>query len=65
MAESLPYIASPFGVLTVLCLVAAFFFLIAQVTESKFFNYVPPLLFIYATPVFLSNVEMCNFVLGS
>ena len=48
-------ISSPIGVLAVLCIVAAFFFLLAQVTNAKLFNYIPPLLFIYATPVFLNN----------
>jgi uncharacterized membrane protein len=51
-------ISSPIGVLAVLCIVAAFFFLLAQVTEAKLFKYVPPLLFIYATPVFLSNLSL-------
>ena len=51
-------ISSPIGVLAVLCLVAAFFFFLAQVTESKLFHYLPPLLFIYATPVFLSNLAI-------
>ena len=51
-------ISSPIGVLAVLCAVAAFFFLLAQVTAAKFFHFVPPLLFIYATPVFLSNLSL-------
>ncbi len=51
-------ISSPIGVLSVLCFVAAFFFLLAQVSKAKFFNYVPPLLFIYATPVFLNNLDV-------
>ena len=51
-------ITSPVGVLAVLCLVAAFFFLLAQVTDSRLFQYLPPLLFIYATPVFLSNLKL-------
>ncbi|MGB5627882.1 MAG: DUF819 family protein [Woeseiaceae bacterium] len=51
-------IASPIGVLAVLCVVAAFFFLLAQVSQAKLFNYIPPLLFIYATPVFLSNLAI-------
>ncbi|NNC56295.1 MAG: DUF819 family protein [Woeseiaceae bacterium] len=51
-------ISSPIGVLAVLCVVAAFFFLLAQVSKAKFFNYVPPLLFIYATPVFLNNFDV-------
>lgn len=48
-------ISSPVGVLTVLCATAAFWFLVAQVTRWAFFDYVPPLLFIYATPVILNN----------
>ena len=54
-------ISSPIGVLAVLVLVAAFFFLLAQVTQAKFFSYVPPLLFIYATPVFLNNFDVLDF----
>ena len=55
MEDSAALIASPAGVLAVLCMVAAFFFWIAQVTQAKLFNFIPPLLFIYATPVFLNN----------
>ncbi|MGI9236976.1 MAG: DUF819 domain-containing protein [Woeseiaceae bacterium] len=55
MQSSDVLISSPIGVLAVLCIVAAFFFLLAQVSGAKLFNYVPPLLFIYATPVFLNN----------
>jgi len=51
-------ISSPIGVLAVLCAVAAFFFLLAQVSKAKLFNYIPPLLFIYATPVFLNNFDV-------
>ena len=51
-------ISSPIGVLAVLCLVAAFFFLLAQVSKAKLFNYVPPLLFIYATPVLLNTFDV-------
>ncbi|HLU07051.1 MAG TPA: DUF819 family protein [Woeseiaceae bacterium] len=52
------WISSPGGVLAVLCAVAAFWFLIDQVTQWKLFQYVPPLLFIYATPVFLNNFDV-------
>lgn len=48
-------IGSPGGVLAVLAAVAALWFVIAQVTGWKLFQYVPPLIFIYATPVFLNN----------
>ncbi len=61
MATTQALISSPIGVLAVLCLVAAFFFLLAQVTEAKFFSYIPPLLFIYATPVFLSNLTIAGY----
>lgn len=48
-------ISSPGGVFTVLCAVAAVWFFVAQITGWKLFQYVPPLIFIYATPVFLNN----------
>jgi len=51
-------ISSPLGVLAVLTAVAAFFFLLAQITRAKLFTYIPPLLFIYATPVFLNNFDI-------
>ncbi|MGB5246887.1 MAG: DUF819 family protein [Woeseia sp.] len=51
-------ISSPIGVLAVLCAVAAFWFAVEQRTKLVFFQYVPPLLFIYATPVFLNNLDV-------
>jgi uncharacterized membrane protein len=42
-------------VLALLCAVAAFFFLVAERSGARLFNYLPPLLFIYATPVVLNN----------
>lgn len=53
MSESL--IDSPGGVLAILCAVCAFWFYVQQVTQWKLFDYIPPLLFIYATPVILNN----------
>ena len=53
-------ISSPIGVLAVLAAVAAFFFLLAQLTDAKLFKFLPPLLFIYATPVFLSNLTIAG-----
>lgn len=50
------WISSPGGVLAVLCAVAAFWFFIDQISAWKLFQYIPPLLFIYATPVFLNNL---------
>jgi uncharacterized membrane protein len=52
------FISSPGGVVAVLCAVAAFWFWVEQVTELKLFKYLPPLLFIYATPVFLNNLDI-------
>ncbi len=48
-------ISSQVGILAVLCAVAAFWFCVQQLTEWRLFDYVPPLLFIYATPLILSN----------
>ena len=46
---------SPAAVLAILASIAAFFFWLEQTTRWKLFNFLPPLLFIYATPVILSN----------
>lgn len=58
MENSAPLITSPIGVLAVLAFVAAFFFMLEQTTKAKLFQYLPPLLFIYATPVFLNNFDV-------
>ena len=51
-------ISTPGGVLAVLCAVAAFWFYVEQVSGLKLFQYIPPLIFIYATPVFLNNLDV-------
>ena len=51
-------ISSPGGVLAVLCAVAAFWFYVEQVSGAKLFQYIPPLIFIYVTPVFLNNMDV-------
>jgi len=58
MENSEALISSPIGVLAVLAFVAAFFFMLEQTTRAKLFQYIPPLLFIYATPVFLNNFDV-------
>jgi uncharacterized membrane protein len=58
MHETAALISSPIGVLAILCAVAGFFFFLEQATGAKLFQYVPPLLFIYITPVILSNVDI-------
>ncbi len=55
IADPMPWVSSPIGVLAVLCAVAAFFFIIAERSGARLFHYLPPLLFIYATPVVLNN----------
>ena len=60
MEDAAILISSPIGVLAVLCTVAAFFFYLEQATGAKLFQYIPPLLFIYITPVILSNVTIGN-----
>ncbi|MHC4499207.1 MAG: DUF819 family protein [Planctomycetota bacterium] len=50
-----PLISSPVGVVTVLCGIGAFFFLLEERTKWKLFNYFPPLIFIYAIPAVMSN----------
>lgn len=51
-------ISSPIGVLATLCAVAAFFFYLQETTKAKLFKYLPPLIFIYVTPVFLNNFDV-------
>ena len=58
MQPATDLISSPLGVLAVLCFVAAFFFYLQQTTRARLFDYLPPLLFIYATPVFLNNLDV-------
>lgn len=58
MHETAALISSPIGVLAILCAVAGFFFFLERATQAKLFQYVPPLLFIYITPVILSNVNI-------
>lgn len=56
MSENL--ISSPSGILAVLAAVTSFFFYLEKKTEWKFFNYIPPLIFIYLMPVLLSNTHI-------
>lgn len=49
-------INSPAGIIAVLAAVTSFFFFLEKKTQLKLFNYFPPLIFIYLTPVLLSNL---------
>lgn len=58
-------ISSPAGVMTVLISVVAFWFWLEQRTRWKLFEYLPPLIFIYASPVLLSNFGVIPFENGA
>ena len=51
-------ITSPAGILAVLAAICSFFFFLEKLTGWKLFNYLPPLIFIYVIPVFLSNLSL-------
>lgn len=50
------FISSSAGILATLAGVTSFFFFLEKKTGWKFFNYFPPLIFIYLLPVLLSNI---------
>ena len=50
-----PLIESPVGVMAVLVAVVSFWFWLEKKSQWKLFEFLPPLIFIYATPVLLSN----------
>ncbi len=54
-------ISSPAGVMAVLIAVVSFWFWVEKKTQARIFNYLPPLIFIYATPVLLSNIGLIPF----
>jgi len=58
---SSPLIDSPVGVMAMLVAVVSFWFWLEKKSGWKIFNYLPPLIFIYATPVLLSNTGLIPF----
>lgn len=56
-----PLVSTPAGVMAVLIAVVAFWFWLEKATHWRVFNYLPPLIFIYATPVLLSNGGVIPF----
>lgn len=54
--ETEALIHNPAAILATLAGVAGFFFWLEKATGWKFFNFVPPLIFIYLLPAFFSNV---------
>jgi uncharacterized membrane protein len=58
-------ISSPIGVMTVLIAVVTFWFWLERSTHWKLFEYLPPLIFIYASPVLLSNFGVIPYESGA
>lgn len=56
-----PLINSPAGVMAVLVAVVSFWFWLEKKSGWKLFDYLPPLIFIYATPVLLSNTGLIPY----
>lgn len=54
-------VTSPLGVMAMLVAIASFYFWLEQVTGWRIFNFLPPLLWIYATPILLSNTGIIPF----
>jgi uncharacterized membrane protein len=54
-------VSSPIGVMTVLIAVVTFWFWLERSTHWKLFEFLPPLVFIYATPVLLSNFGLIPY----
>jgi len=57
---STPLVSSPVGILAMLLGVCAFWFYLEKATRWKLFNYLPPLIFIYVTPVILTNSHIIS-----
>ncbi len=55
MADSITMISSPMAILATLTGISATFFVLAYKTKWRFFDYMPPLIFIYAIPMGLSS----------
>lgn len=58
MVESNALINSSHGILMVLCVVCCVYFIIEKKFPNKIMKYLPPLIWIYITPIFLSNLNL-------
>ncbi len=58
-------ISSPLGVMTALIAVVTFWFWLERISRWKLFEYLPPLIFIYASPVLLSNFGVIPYESGA
>ena len=54
-------INSPVGVMAMLIAVVSFWFWLEKKSHWKIFNFLPPLIWIYATPVILSNTGLLPY----
>ncbi len=54
-------VTSPIGVMATLIAVVSFWFWLERKTSWKIFEFLPPLIFIYATPVLLSNFGLIPY----
>jgi len=54
-------VTSALGVMTTLVAIAAFWFWLEQASGWRIFNYLPPLLWIYASPILLANTGVIPF----
>ena len=54
-------ISSPVGVMASLVAVVSFWFWLEKKSQWKIFEFLPPLIFIYASPVLLSNTGLITF----
>jgi len=58
---SSPLIDSPVGVMAMLVAVVSFWFWLEKKSQWRIFDFLPPLIFIYATPVVLSNTGLIPY----
>jgi len=63
--SALVSISTSLGVMTLLVGIAAFWFWLEQASEWRIFDFLPPLLWIYATPIILSNTGVLPFSSGA
>ncbi|MFB3079662.1 MAG: DUF819 family protein [Lysobacterales bacterium] len=59
--ECIAMIDSPVGVMAMLIAVVSFWFWLEKKSQWKIFGFLPPLIWIYATPVILSNAGLIPF----
>lgn len=56
--ETQPYFNNVIGVMAVITMVPVFFIWLEKKTKLKIFNYLPPIIWIFITPIVLSNLNI-------